>query len=87
MLKKKKNRNPLKIEISIDEDEGEASATQPMPRGMLNVLKKGLGLYYLETFVVGLVTWCGRRIGREMRYTNYGRQDGVGEAGKGYHHG
>lgn len=79
-----------KTESSTDEGEGEASAPEPKPRGMSSVLKKGLGLYYLVMFVVGLVAWCGRPVRKvpEERYAlYYGRQDGVGEAGEGYHHG
>lgn len=79
-----------KAENSTDEDEGEASASEPKPRSMSSVLKKGLGIYYLVMFVVGLVAWCGRPVRKvpEERYAlYYGRQDGVGEAGEGYHHG
>ncbi len=79
-----------KSENSTDEDEGEASASEPKRMGLSSVLKKGLGLYYLVMFVVGLVAWCGRPVRKvpEERYAlYYGRQDGVGEAGEGYHHG
>lgn len=52
---------------------------------MSSVLKKGLGLYSLVMFVVGLVAWCGRPVRKvpEERYAlYYGRQDGVGRLGK-----
>lgn len=52
---------------------------------MSSLLKKGLGLYYLVMFAVGLVAWCGRPVRKvpEERYAlYYGRQDGVGEAGE-----
>lgn len=79
-----------KAENLTDEDEGEDSALEPRPRGMSSLLKKGLGLYYLVMFVVGLVAWCGRpvrKVSEEKCALYYGRQDGVGEAGEGYHHG
>lgn len=82
-----KSKSP-KIENSTDEDEGEAFVSELKPMGLSSVLKKGLGLYYLVMFVVGLVAWCGRPVRKvpEERYAlYYGRQDGVGEAGEGYH--
>lgn len=91
--KKKQKASKLKspkAENSIDEDEGEASGLELRPRGLSIILRKGLVLYYLVMFVVGLVAWCGRPVRKvsEDRYAlYYGRQDGVGEAGEGYHHG
>lgn len=91
---KKKQKAPKlkspKAENSTDEVEGEASGPEPRPWGLSSILRKGLVLYYLVMFVVGLVAWCGRPVRKvsEERYAlYYGRQDGVGEAGEGYHHG
>lgn len=88
-LKAPKLKSP-QAENSTDEVEGEASGPEPRPRGLSSILRKGLVLYYLLMFVVGLVAWCGRPVRKvsEERYAlYYGGQDGVGEAGEGYHHG
>lgn len=66
---------------------------EPRPRGKLSLLKKGLALYYLMRFMVGLVAWCGRpvrNISEEKYALYYGWQDGVGELGEpgeGYYRG
>lgn len=92
-LKKKQKVPKLKSPKAVNStvgDEGKAPGLEPRPRGISNILKKGLVLYYLMMFAVGLVAWYRRPVRKasEERYAlYYGRQDGVGEAGEGYHHG
>lgn len=84
-----KLKSPNAGNATSSDDEGEAPGTEPRPRGILSLLTKGLALYYLVMFVVGLVAWCRRPVRKvpDERYAlYYGVQDGIGEAGEGYHH-